>query len=145
MSLNDGSAGLGGFVAYGLPTPRWTNKWTLLLWLVMVAFLIVSMVGVSQAWFRFFSPKTLVIVSLGAPFIFMVFQMRGWSRLNEKIEVCVTGDGLAVTATPAIHTYYESGSWNAASLTRKAAPGRMSRRATRPGPRGTLGCHRRRA
>jgi hypothetical protein len=50
MSVNAESAGRGGFVAHGLPTPRWTNKWTFLVWAVMVAFLVVSMMGVSRGW-----------------------------------------------------------------------------------------------
>lgn len=101
MSVNDESAGPGGFVAYEMPTPRWTNKWTLVVWLAMVAFLIVGMMGVSLGWLPFVNPKALVIVFLGAPFVFMAFQMRGWMGLNQKIDVGVTEDGLTVDRWPA--------------------------------------------
>jgi len=80
MSVNDGLAAPGHFVASGMPTPRMSNKTTLLLWVGMVAFLIMSMVAVSQGRFPGFEPTAFMIISLSAPFAFMAFQMRGWLR-----------------------------------------------------------------
>ncbi|SPM27143.1 hypothetical protein MTAB308_618 [Mycobacterium terramassiliense] len=66
----------------------------------MVAFLIVGTMGVAPAWLPFLNPKAPVIVFLGAPFVFMAFQMRGWSGLSQKIEVGVAEDGLTVARWP---------------------------------------------
>lgn len=99
VSVNDESPGPGGFVAYGLPTPRWTNKWTLVVWLGMVAFLMMGMMGASQGWLPF-NPTAFMIVFVGAPFVFMAFQARGWLSLNQQIGVRVTGDGLTVDRWP---------------------------------------------
>ena len=100
MRVNEEWAATGRFVASASPTPRMSNKTTMMVWVAMVALLVVGMVATSHRWFPGVPPATYTVVALGAPFAFMAFQMRGWWSLNKKIAICVSGDGLTVDRRP---------------------------------------------
>jgi hypothetical protein len=117
MRVNEESAASGRFVASASPTPRMSNKKTLILWFGMVALLVVGLQAMSQRWLPGVPRPVFMIFMYGAPFAFMAFQMRGWLRFNKKIAICVTGDDLTVDRWPGeVFSFSEVklGPWNSA-------------------------------